>query len=259
MITKAPGRRGTSRAPSPSGPRDRSSARAAPQERQRRALLAAAEAAITDKGFARATVEDIATRAKTTVDIFYAHFQGKGAVLRALNDEFVEQMLRTADDSTQPGIWTGAAARDVVEVAVRTILDVVIERRGLVRAFLAHGATDPALAAGLRRIGTHLSARLIAVLGECRDVPSRPSRSVAFCLLLSVALAHHYVLVGDEWSGVAFSKDQLAEEMTRAITAYLGLPPVTDDVESIPDGAPTTAVRAVPPAPRSSARTLRGR
>jgi hypothetical protein len=134
-------------------------------------------------------------------------------------------MIAVTDQSTRSGIWKGAAVRDVVEVAVRSILDVVIEQRGLVRAFLAQGATNPAFAADLKRIGTHLSTRLIAVLAECTNVPARPSRAVAFSLLMSVALAHHYVLVGDDWSGVSFTKEQLTEEAARAICAYLGLEP----------------------------------
>jgi AcrR family transcriptional regulator len=226
-------------------------------ERERQALLVAGETIIGARGFARTTVDEIAERAGVSVDTFRAHFQSKSLLLRALNERFVEKMLATADQTTRPGIWTGARARDVVEVAVRSIVDVVIEHEGLVRAFLAQGEADPTLAEGLRRIGAHLSRRIIAVLGECRELPARPSRAVAFSLLLSVALAHHYVLVGDEWSGVAFSREQLAEETAHAITAYLGLPP-RDDAQVVPEAPPTTqSVRAVPKG-RKSSRSLRG-
>jgi len=106
------------------------------------ALLDAGEAAIVERGFARTTIEDVATRAGVSVDVFHAHFPGKGALLRALNDRFVDQMLAAVDASTRTGSWSTSRVRDVVEIAVRTILDVVDERQGLVRAFLAHGATD---------------------------------------------------------------------------------------------------------------------
>jgi hypothetical protein len=158
-----------------------------------------------------------------------------GLCLRALSEAFVAQMEQVTDESTRPGIWKGAAARDVVEVAIRSIIDVVIERKDLVRAFLAQAATDPAYANDLRRIGTHLSNRLIGVLAECTNVPARPSRAVAFSLLLTVALAHHYVLVGDEWSGVSFTKEQLTEEAARVICAYLGLQPTISFKESDDD------------------------
>jgi hypothetical protein len=61
--------------------------------------------------------------------------------------------------------------------AVRTILDVVQERQGLVRAFLAHGATDRALAAGLRQIGTHMTSRLVMALRESAMRPPQPHAS----------------------------------------------------------------------------------
>ena len=214
-------------------------------DRQRRALLIAGEAVITERGFARSTVEDVADRAKVGTDVFYAHFQGMGGLLRALSAKFVEQMMIFTAQSTGTGIWKGAAARDVVEVAVRSILDVVIERKGLVRALLTHGATDASLANDLRTIGTNLSTRLIATLAECTNVPARPSRAIAFSLLVSVALAHHYILVGDEWSGVSFSKEQLAEECSRAICAYLDQQPTFPIRQDTPDAAPTEMIHAL--------------
>ncbi len=164
-----------------------------------------------------------------------------------MSAQFAEQMLSVTDQSTRSGIWQGAAARDVVEVAVRSIFDVVLGKRELVRAFLAAATTDPEYAADLKRIGSHMAARIVTVFAECNNVPARPSRAVAFSLLTAVALAHHTILVGDEWSGVSFTKEQLVEETTRAIGAYLGLQPTIAIKREGPDTAPTTAVRAVDP------------
>jgi AcrR family transcriptional regulator len=187
------------------------------------ALLDAGEALIVEKGFARATIEEIAGEANVTLDIFYAHFQGKGALLRALNDRFVAQMIATIDAATRSGSWSNAPASALMEVAVRSILDVVFDHAPLVRSFLAHGATDLALSAGLRTIGTHLSKRLCASLGECPDVESIDPRAVAFALLTAVSVAHHSVLVGDSWSGVPFLREELTRETASAVNAYLGL------------------------------------
>lgn len=218
-------KRSSSHAPAPLGTPEE-------QERDRRLLLTAGEAVITEKGFARSSVEDVSARAGLEPSVFYAHFAGMGALLRALSEQFVLQMQTATESSTKSGIWTGAPARDVIEVAVRTIIDVVVDRRGLIRAFLSHGATDEALMIDLRKIGSHMAQRLVAVLAECTNVPTRPSRAVAFSLLVGVALAHHWILVGDEWSGVSFSKEQLAEEASQAICAYLGLKPTISIVDN---------------------------
>jgi AcrR family transcriptional regulator len=209
--------------------------RASKSDKERRAILGAAALVISEKGFARTRAADVASKAGISVDKLHEHFPHMGLCLRALSEKFVAEIQHVTDESTRPGIWKGAAARDVVEVAVRSILDVVIDRKDLVRAFLAQAASDPAYATDLRKIGTHLSKRLIGVLAECTNVPARPSRAVAFSLLLTVALAHHYVLVGDEWSGVSFSKEQLTEEAARVICAYLGLQPTIAFKESDDD------------------------
>jgi len=186
-------------------------------------LLDAGEAEIEKRGFARTTIEDVARRAGVSVDVFHAHFPGKGALLRALNDRFVDQMIAATDDSTRTGSWSTSRARDVVEIAVRTILDVVQDRQGLVRAFLAHGATDRALAAGLHKIGSHMTTRIVSALKSCKDAGTSPAdaRAVGFSLLLSVSLAHHCILVGEEWAGVDFTREQLTDELTMAISSYL--------------------------------------
>ncbi len=186
-------------------------------------LLDAGEAVIAERGFARATVEDIAQRANVSLDVFHAHFAGKGALLRALNDRFVQQMIGAVDASTATGSWSTSRVHDVVEIAVRTILDVVEERGGLVRAFLSHGATDRSLTEGLRKIGSHMTSKLVTAIASCTDAQRSPStpRTVGFSLLLSVALAHHCVLVGEEWAGVGLTREELREELTTAVSAYL--------------------------------------
>ncbi|MBS2012451.1 MAG: TetR/AcrR family transcriptional regulator [Deltaproteobacteria bacterium] len=190
----------------------------------RKTFMAIGERMITERGFARTRVEDLAAAAGVPPAMFHAHFAGKGALLRALNDEFVEQMVGAIDAATRAGSWRNARVRDVVEIAVRAILDVVLTREGLVRAFLSHGATDRSLALGLSKIGSHMTRRLMKSLAECVDAPEQSAvreRHVGFSLLLSVGLAHHCVLVGEGWSGVPFTREELVEEMARNITAYL--------------------------------------
>lgn len=191
----------------------------------RLAILDAGMVVIVDKGFARATIEEISERAGVATDIFYANFQGKGALLRALNERFVDQMIAAIDETTKPGTWRGASPRDVMAVAVRAIIETVLDRQGLVRAFLAHGATDTALAAGLRKIGAHLVDRLLGSLPECDggDRLKIEKRAASFAMLLTVSIVHHDVLVGNDWSGVQFTRDEIVAETSRAVFTYLGI------------------------------------
>ena len=185
------------------------------------ALLDAAELEITTRGFAATRIEHVAERARVEVDVCAAHYPNMGVILRALNDRFVEHMNAAVDATTASGSWQTSRVREVIEIAVRSILEVVQDRRVLVRAFLTQSEVDPSLAAGLREIGTHMTRRLEMAVSHCADAPSPGSRSVAFSLLVSVALAHHTILVGDGWTGSSFTREELAAETARLISLYL--------------------------------------
>ena len=111
--------------------------------------------------------------------------------LRALSSTFAEQMITVIEPSTRSGNCKAAPARDVVEVAARSILDVLRERAGLVRAFLTQTANP---------------------------------RSPPTC--------------------AAFTKEQLAEETSRLVCAYLGLEPTIAICEDSPDLARTRTIAA---------------
>lgn len=197
--------------------------REAPAALPRVALLAAGEAIIRQKGFARASVEEISARAGVSTDVFFAHFSGKGALLRALCDRWIEQMSTVTNDATRSGIWATSSAAEVVDVAARSAIDAIYDHAPILRAVLAHGTTDATLPASLRRIGTLLTRRVTKVIKESRKKGDAriEERHVAFCLLTAIALAHHAILVGADSTGVPFDKDELAAEASRLIAAYL--------------------------------------
>jgi len=240
---RSKGERAVDKQPSDKAPRD-----------ERRAIVKAAKTLIKERGFARLTAADVVAKAKVSDVTFRAEFPDMDALLKQLSLLFAEQMIATTEASTRQGIWKDTAARDVVEVAVRSIVDVVIEEGYLVREILAASAREPAFAKDLERIGRHLASRIVVVMSECKNVPVRPARSLAFSLLLTVSLAHHHVLVGDDWSGVSFTKEQLTEEAIRAVCAYLGLSPTIMMKEDGPDAAPTEMVATIDPVAAKAAR-----
>lgn len=199
----------------------------APAALPRLSLLAAGESIITEKGFARANVEDISARAGVSTDVFYAHFSGKGALLRALCDRWVTQMTTVTNDATRSGIWETATPSEMIDVAARSAIDAIYDNAPVVRAVLAHGATDPALAGSLKKIGSLLTRRVVKIIKDSKAKTEKHigEREVAFALLTAISLAHHAILVGADSTGVPFDRDQLATEASRAIAAYLGVPP----------------------------------
>jgi len=182
-------------------------------------IMDAAELLIAHVGFAAVTDIEIAKAANVSIDVFHAHFADKLAVLRGLNERFCTQAVAVTNDSTRSGIWGNAAPRDVIEVAVRSILDVVLARAALVRAVLSSG--DPDLLEGFREVGRNVTARIVGVIEEMQSDDKPGERDVAFVFLLAVSLAHHAIMIGPEWSGIDFDRDELYERAVRAVRGYL--------------------------------------
>ena len=206
----------------------------------RLAIMDAAETLLPDVGFAALTKEQIARAANISIDVFHAHFANKRALLRALNERFCAQAITVTNEATRSGIWDNASPRELIEVAVRSILDVVLDNAELVRAVLASadadaedgqpGGGDAAgaktdgvdLVEGFRQVGRNITARIMLVLDGMKVTDKPSERDVAFVFLLAVSLAHQTILVGPEWSGVDFDRDELYERMVRTVRGYFG-------------------------------------
>jgi AcrR family transcriptional regulator len=188
-------------------------------------ILDAAESVLAEVGFQALNEAEVARRAGLPLEVLRAHFANKRALLHAMNDRFCAQSIAVTNDATHSGIWDHASGRDVIEVTVKSILDVVLSRAALVRAVLS--SEDQELLDGFRRIGSTITERVTRVMKETRDAPEdRPApRDVAFALLLAVSLGHHAIMVGTEWSGVEFDRDELYDRATKAAVAYIAARP----------------------------------
>jgi AcrR family transcriptional regulator len=189
----------------------------------RSALLEAAEAVIIAEGLPRASLEQIAAKAKVSLDVLRGYFSGKPAILRALGDKFSDEVGGATKAATGSGIWANTAPRDFIEVCVRSILDVIFEREALIRALLGHGTLDPAVSASLVRIGSDLTTRVHGVLAECAGRPRIDRRRLGFALSMSAAVGHQAILLARDWSGEYIPRDEVTNETVRAACAYLGL------------------------------------
>jgi AcrR family transcriptional regulator len=118
-----------------------------------------------EKGYERATVEEIATRAKLAVGGFYQHFRSKRQLLIALMDDLLDALSRV-EFRPQPS--------SDMRVAIRTLLARAFEQDlrylGAYRAWQEAILSDPALARKQQRIHTWTTARVTAVFELLRKV-----------------------------------------------------------------------------------------
>ncbi|MFQ5417449.1 MAG: TetR/AcrR family transcriptional regulator, partial [Myxococcota bacterium] len=87
-------------------------------------ILDAAEAMVSEKGFEDSPVSAIVRRAGSSVGAFYARFEDKYALLRALSDRFVLQAMLTADEALGPGRWERSSIPTILHSVIRFLVSI---------------------------------------------------------------------------------------------------------------------------------------
>ena len=189
-------------------------------------ILDAAEALVGEKGFEDAPVSEIVRRASSSVGAFYARFEDKHGLLRALSGRFVEQAMATADAALDPARWEGATISQILNAVVRFLVSIYRERAGLIRAFVIRNHTDLEFRARQDRLSLYVKSRVCDLLiDRAAEIQhSDTERAVRFGITLVIGALEHVLLFGElRSSALALSDDELAAELARAYLAYLGV------------------------------------
>ena len=144
-------------------------------------ILDAAEALVTEKGFADTPVAEIVRRAGSSVGAFYARFRDKDALLHALYDRYFEQAMATADAALDPARWEGASIDEMLSAVVRFLVEIYREQHGLIRAFVIRNHVDPEFQARRERLSHHVNSRLSMLFAQPRSSGKsmKPSSSLS--------------------------------------------------------------------------------
>jgi len=189
-------------------------------------ILDAAEGLIAEKGLADASIPEIVRRAGSSVGGFYARFQDKNAMLRALEERFFVDLGARVDRVADPERWDRAPVPVIVAACARELVAVVREKSHLINAFLYRGVRDPEFRRDALRFRRHVLDRISALLLPRREEMRHPAPDVAIDLGVQSALALTLVhaLYGEtRVAGRALPPAELAREISRAFLAYLGV------------------------------------
>jgi AcrR family transcriptional regulator len=185
-------------------------------------LLDAAEHLVGERGFEETSVQEIVVRSGTSVGSFYRRFKDKHGLLQALHERFCHEARATADDALDPSRWADIAAGQMISEIVLFLVEVFRERRGLFRAFLVSGATDPVVRAREVELTDYLSDRLADCLRGRDDEIRHANLPLASrtTLLIVVGVLSHATILGAE----EFDIDDSAAtaEIVLAACRYLG-------------------------------------
>jgi len=135
---------------------------------KRERLNKAALAVFATNGYERASIEEIASRAKLATGGFYQHFRSKRQLLLSLMDELLEKLSRL---QLSPSTGSGdirAALRDLLSTAFSHDLSYL----GAYRAWQEATLSDPALAEKPREIHRWTSARVLRVFELLQRAPN---------------------------------------------------------------------------------------
>lgn len=135
-----------------------------PSPRQKRSIekhariKAAGLTIFGEKGYERATVEEIAGRAHLAVGGFYQHFRSKRQLLLALMDDLLDALSRV-EFRPQPS----ADMRGAIRTLLARAFEHDLRYLGAYRAWQEAILSDPALARKQQRIHAWTAARVMAV------------------------------------------------------------------------------------------------
>ncbi len=189
-------------------------------------LLDAAEELVSERGFDNATVSEIVRRANSSVGAMYARFSDKDSLLVCLHERFCEQALATADMALDPQRWEGSPIADIITTTVPFLAHTYYHKRGLVRAFIARCVSDDSFAERASRVGREISEKLISLLLARREEIRHPDPMLAIDFglrLIFDSLDHETMYTNFQRGKIRFTREQLAEELSRAFLSYLGV------------------------------------
>jgi AcrR family transcriptional regulator len=189
-------------------------------------MLDAAERLTHERGFDALTVSELVQRSRTSVGSFYARFDDKAALLRAVQDRALGRLENTFNERARNRPQTASLAESV-QAEVEMFVRLVSRDAPLIRAFYAHGA-DPLLHKRVARTDqlhfTIFRAAMLEHAAEIRHTDTERAILFAYSTHLTIAMSLSWTIgTADAY----FSAAETTAELSRMLAAYLqggGLP-----------------------------------
>ncbi len=195
------------------------------QERSQRTLerlLDAAEAIILEQGAEAMSVSAVAKRAHSSVGAFYARFEDRDALLRAVCERFAVQARATMEAVLEPTRWEDETLESVLNTGLRFVLRVVNERRPLLASLSLAALRDVEIGRTLNELVAHLSGCFATFLAARDELPRSAQSELTVSVLSGVLLSLLQAQAMRHPSlGPPISEALLADELTRLCLAYL--------------------------------------
>lgn len=200
------------------------------QETLRR-LLDATEALLARHHFEDISIHQILAASGVSIGSFYARFHRKEDLLPHLYQDYSNALRTRMAAATDPARWKDLPLATRVREFVRQAVAAYRERRGLLRAVALLARSRPrALAKSALRERDDQYQAAAALLLACRGEIQHPepARAVPAGILFVLAACRDKILFAEapHPASVDLTDEQLADELARALHAYLTTAPV---------------------------------
>ena len=195
-----------------------------------RRLLAATERLLARQHFEDISIHQILALSGVSTGSFYARFHSKEDLLPHLYQEYSDDLRARLAAETDPTRFEALALAARIHVLVRRAVAAYRERRGLLRAvaLLARSRPDAIAKSAVHERDDQYRAAAALLLACRREIRHPdPARAVSAGLLFVLAACRDKILFAEapHPASVDLTDDQLAAELSHALTAYLTTKP----------------------------------
>lgn len=197
------------------------------QARSRRTMqhiLAATIELLKQKTFDEISIQEIVDLAGCSVGAFYGRFKDKGSLLHALDDQLTQVVIDLIQGLTSEDAAALTNLSDFITAVVRTLYNLHVERRGLMRTLLLAGRieTDSQFREQEERINASLSPVFLKLLSFREQIKHpNPELAIRFGLIQMHFALREMVLWDHPSESIPVSGDNLIHELVRGFLGYL--------------------------------------
>lgn len=187
-------------------------------------LLDAAEEELSTKGVESFTIADVVSRAELSVGAFYARFPDKTALLHAVQDRFHNREEPPLHAAMRERGGAAGTLEETIDCLIDILVEHVIGKRELSRAFMMTSVFDAAMRARGERVNKErrevFGSLLLAHRSEIRHPD--PELAVDMAYNMYAAVVRGTLVFGPQHElYYAMTNQIIVKEVKRALTLYL--------------------------------------
>lgn len=201
-------------------------------------ILTAAEQVFCEVGIAQATVAQICERAGVAVGTFYGRFPDKDALLLEWYERFHSRSRRAFDRAFSDTMWQGRSVTNIIRGWVQARVLHHRRNRHQLKAILLYVQGRPS--AEFRPFPAQVRlpalARLTALMEARRHAwhHPQPTTAVQMAVVMTEATAQSVIVFSENKADeFVFADDELVDQLTEAMCAYLQVTEVPSRSEAV--------------------------